>query len=323
MREQRLESERHVRHDRVARGRACGLLGIVRDQHERRRLRQHRARDVRVVGEHRRAEHEHQVVWLQGLGQRPDRRRQQALEVGMVLRKPDAPRAGGGRRPHGQPAPLGQRDGRVPATSGVDIGAGDQHRVRRTREPARKILQRGRVGGGPARGRPPGHLARRHLVGLGRPVVHRDGDEHRPERGELREVVCAGQRRRHVLRSRRLVAPLHERPRQHDRVGVGEQGLHGHHRAYLLTGRDHQRGLVLLRVEDRAHRIAHAGRGVQIDQRRPPRGLGIPVRHPHHDRLLEAEHVAEVVREPGQERKLGGAGVAEHGRQPVRAQQIV
>ena len=242
----------------------------------------------------------------------------------MVLREPDAPRAGGGRRPHGQPrtARPARRPHPTPppaSTSGPATSIGfDAPASRRARS-----LQRGRVGGGAARGRAPGDLARRHLVGLGRPVVHRDGDEHRPERGKLREVVCAGQRRRHVLRARRLVAPLHERPRQDDRIGVGEQGLHRHHRAHLLTGRDHERRLVLVRVEDRAHRVAHAGRGVQVDQRRPPRGLGIAVRHPHHDRLLEAEHVAKVVRETGQERKLGGAGVAEHGRQAVRTQQIV
>ena len=52
------------------------------------------------------------------------------------------------------------------------------------------------------------------------------------------------------------------------------------------------------------------------------RGLGEAVGHPDHDRLLQAEHVAEVGGEVGEHRQLGRARVAEHRRHPARAEQV-
>ncbi len=53
-----------------------------------------------------------------------------------------------------------------------------------------------------------------------------------------------------------------------------------------------------------------------------PGGLGVAVGHPDHDRLLQAEHVAEVGREVGEHRQLGRARVAEHRRHPVGAEEV-
>ena len=106
-----------------------------------------------------------------------------------------------------------------------------------------------------------------------------------------------GEGQRHVLGARRLVGPLDQRVRHPGRVAVGQVGLQGDLGARLLAGGDQQRRVVGLGVEDRPHRVADPGRGVEVDDGGPAGGLGEAVGHPDHDRLLEAEHVAEVRRE--------------------------
>ncbi len=87
------------------------------------------------------------------------------------------------------------------------------------------------------------------------------------------------------------------------------------------------------RAEDVPHALARAIHLAAL----PPRGpvfVSIPmddwraeidadaVRHPDRLALVQPEHVAEVVRELLQERELGRAGVAEHGRHPLPAQEV-
>jgi hypothetical protein len=81
-------------------------------------------------------------------------------------------------------------------------------------------------------------------------------------------------------------------------------------------------GVVRLRVEQGAHGVADARRGVQVDERRTPRRLRVTVGHPDHDRLVQAEHVPEVVGEVGEHRELGRTGIAEHRRHPALAQHL-
>ena len=131
-----------------------------------------------------------------------------------------------------------------------------------------------------------------------------------------------GERQRHVLGPRRLVGPLDQRVRHPGRVAVGQVGLQGDLRPRLLAGGDQQRRVVGLGVEDRPHRVADPGRGVQVDDGGLARGLGVAVGHPDHDRLLQAEHVAEVRGEVGEHRQLGRARVAEHRRHPVGAEEV-
>ncbi len=240
----------------------------------------------------------------------------------MALREAEAPTARCGSGENGELLALGERDGRVPGTAGVDVGPGDQHRVRRLLEPARE--RRDRLG---ARDRAPVGPALEHLgdlavVDLGIPVVHRDRDERRALGRQRRVVGGAGERERHVLGARGLEAPLHQRMRHPRGVAVGEVGLQRHQRAHLLAGGDHQRRVVGLGVEDRAHRVADAGRGVEVDQRRAAARLRVAVGHADDDRLLEAEDVGEVAGEVLEHRQLGRARVAEHGRHPVLAEEL-
>ena len=70
----------------------------------------------------------------------------------------------------------------------------------------------------------------------------------------------------------------------------------------------------LLRVVEHAHGVAEAGRDVQVDHRELAGRLRVAVRHRHDGRLLQAEHVAQLVlgRERVHQRQFGGAGIAEH-----------
>ena len=189
--------------------------------------------------------------------------------------KPRRPPPGAGVAHTGQALLLGERHRRVPAAARVDVRAGDQHRVARLLQQSR---ERPRSATGSGIARPvtarASALAAMILVGLRAPVVHRDRHERRAARRQRGVVDRARERVRHVLGARRLVRPLHVRLRSDDRVAVGEVGLHRDLRAHLLAGRDQQRRLVRLRVGDAAHRVAHAGGGVEVDVRRACRSPG-------------------------------------------------
>ena len=258
----------------------------------------------------------------EGLGDRPDRRGEHADEVGVVLREAQ-PRAAGGRaRPHRQALLLGQGHGVIPRPRGVDVRPGDQDRIASGGQPARERGQRlGIRGGAPADAasqRTGGAVG----IGLGVPVIHRDRDERRSPRRQRRVVDRPGQRAGDILGPRRLVAPLDIGLGPDDGVAVGQVGLDRDLGPDLLAGGDHQRRLVGLRVEDGADGVADPGGGVEVDMRGATAGLRVAVGHAHHDELLQAEHVGEVLREVGEHRQLGRAGVAEDRGHPVRPEQI-
>ena len=155
------------------------------------------------------------------------------------------------------------------------------------------------------------------------PIVERQRQEDRSggrlERGRDR----THERGRHVLRPRGLIRPLDPRPRQHRRLDVREVRLEQQHLARLLAGRDDQRRLVLERGAQVAHRVAEAGGGVEVHERRTALRLGEAVGHRDDRSLLEPEDVPEVRGKVRQERLLRRPEVAEDRRQPVRAKQVV
>ena len=256
------------------------------------------------------------------LGERADRGREHAPEVRVVLGEADPAAGGGGRRPHRQPRLLGQRDRRVPAAARVDVPAGDEDGVRGRHQPLRQRAHERGVGARAPVDRARGLVADGVVVDLRAPVVHRDRDEHRALRRQRGEVGRAREGVRDVLGPRRLVAPLDERVRHARGVAVGQQRLQRHQRARLLARGDHERGLVGLRGEDRAHRVADPGGGVEVDERGAAARLRVAVGHPDRRALMEAEHVAEVRGEVGEERQLGRAGVAEHRGHAASAQHL-
>ena len=210
----------------------------------------------------------------------------------------------------------------VPGAAGVDVGTGDQDRVDGGVEGGGERAHRLRVGRGAAVDLAVDRRLGVAGIDLDPPVVHRQRDEDGTARRQAGEVGAVGEGQRHVLGPRRLVRPLDQRVRHPRRVAVGQVRLQGHLRPCLLAGGDQQRRVVGLGVEDRSHRVADAGRGVEVDHGGLAGGLGEAVGHPDHDRLLQAEHVAEVRGVVGEHRQLGRAGVAEHRRHPVGAEEV-
>lgn len=126
------------------------------------------------------------------------------------------------------------------------------------------------------------------------------------------ELGGAGECGGHVRGARGLVRPFHGGLREERRLGVGEQGLHREHGTDLLAGGDHHGGAVGAGVEDGAHGVPGAGAGVQVHQGGGTGGEGEAVGHADHDRLLEAQYVPEVFREPLEHGQFGRSGIAEH-----------
>ena len=240
----------------------------------------------------------------------------------VVLGEAEPSATGRRRGPDRQREPLRELHRLVPRTGRVDVGAGDHRRPARRLQPARERVHRRGIRAGAAGHRARRRKARRGLVGLLLPVVHRDRDERGAARRQRREVDGAGERRRHVLRARGLEAPLHVGVRHAHGVAVGEVRLRRDVRAHLLAGGEQQRRLVGLGVEDRAHRVAQARRGVQVGVGHAARRLRVAVGHPHDHRLLQAEDVPEVLGEAREHRQLGRARVAEDGRHPPRAEEV-
>ena len=127
---------------------------------------------------------------------------------------------------------------------------------------------------------------------------------------------------RHVGGAHGLVRPLDVGLGHLHRIAVGEVRLHRDQRARLLARGDEQGRLVGMRVEERAHAVAHARSGVQVDVRHAAARLREAIGHSHRDRLLQPQYVAEVLGERSQHRQLGRAGVAEDGAHTALTQQL-
>ena len=259
---------------------------------------------------------------LQRLAERADRRREDSDELWVALGEPEPAAAGRGRRPYRQPLLLGQRDGVDPAAAGIDVGAGDHHRVTRRLERRGEPCECRGIGQRPTGDDPPGRIPGAVLIGLGVPVVHRDRHERGAPRRQRGVMDRSRDRTRDVLGARRFVAPLDVRPRCDGRVAVGQVRLDRDMGAHLLAGGDHERRLVRLGVEDAADGVPDARRRVQVDVGGMTAGLRESVRHPDDDEFLEAEHVGEVLGEVGEHRQLGRARVAEDRGHPVGTEQL-
>ena len=190
--EQRLQGQPDVGDDRVAHRRPRRLVGVAGDRDQLRALGQQRAGDVRVVGEDRAADDEDQVVALERLADRADRRRQDAAEVGVALGEAEA--AAAGRRRWPRPAGAGARRGRSPASQ-PPLASMSGPATRTGLAAASRRSARARTASGSATARPvtlrPIACAGVGLVDLGVPVVHR----HRDEDGALRRQRRRGGRR--------------------------------------------------------------------------------------------------------------------------------
>ena len=194
------------------------------------------------------------------------------------------------------------------ATSGVDraglgdLVAGDDRQLagRGADEQRRQPVDVGRHRAGGRRGTRGGTGA----CDLAVEVVHADGHEHRPARRGQRVAEGPAQDGAELVGRAHLVGPLADRAGQAHEV-ARQQRVVDQVALVLLPGGHDQRRAVGPGVGEAADRVAEPGRGVQVHERRTARGLRVPVGHADHGRLLEREHVVEVV---GRRRARRSAG---------------
>ena len=279
---------------------------------------QGRAVGVRVGHERAGADGEDPLV---GRQRRPDggrRRRQHPGEQRVGGRQRH--RAVEGRGVDGRAERLGQVGQGVDGAGGPDVAAGDDGQLPdgRLGQQLGQLVQ--------AAGRRPAHDGRRRrhrrvaLLVEGR---HRQAHEHGTAGRAGGVVEGAAHDRAQLPQRPHLVRPPADRPGQADQV-AGQERVGLDVAVVLLAGGDHERRAHGLGVGEVADGVAQPGRRVQVQERRPPGGLGVAVGHAHRGGLLEAQHVVEVVG-AGQgvhERQLGGAGVAEQVADAFGAQHV-
>ena len=64
-------------------------------------------------------------------------------------------------------------------------------------------------------------------------------------------------------------------------------------------------------IGERAHTVAGAGSGVEIDEARFTRRMGVSIGHVHRNALMQTEEMAEIRWKILQERQLVRSGIAE------------
>ncbi len=269
-----------------------------------------------VVGEYRGAQYEDEIRTLETRHDAGPIRRKEAGEQRVPLGKTVARRHG--TYPDRSSMQLSERDGLIPRIVSRHRGADHNHGSLRAAQ---------RIGGAREQHRIPGNRAAHQTAGHGHaraiPVV--DGNRHqRGAAGRLhRYVVGARHGRGNVRRARGFDAPFH--------VGLGQlrglfgkqKGLEGQYGARLLPRRNQQRRLILVRREDAAQRMADADGRMQIDEGGVVSCRSIAIGHGDHHRLLQSQHVAEIVRKIAKHRQFGGTGIAENRGQSELAQQRI
>jgi hypothetical protein len=320
-RQDRLQEQPAVAQQAVADGRLGRHIGIVGDLQEPGARRQVPAGHERVVAEHRRADHDHQVVAGELLAQWADPRRQEAGMQPVGFRKRCA--FGEGYGPYRCSEALGDGDALVPGLVARNVGAVDEDRPGAGVDAAGELGQALRVGAD-ARGDAAHAVAAGHVGGhLLVPVVERQREVDRAGRRLQGGGIGAHEGAGHVLRAGRLVAPFHPWPRHGDGVDVGQQRLEQQHLARLLAGGDDQRRLVLVGRQEAAHGVAQPGGGVDIHEHRLAQPLGEAVGDADDARLLQRQHEAEVIRKVLEECLLGRSRIADDGGEPKLAKQVV
>ncbi|MNE14081.1 hypothetical protein D3C80_1069400 [compost metagenome] len=217
---------------------------------------------------------------------------------------------------------LGQLHSQAIGGAAIDIRAQHQHRVARRCQAFAQVLQL-------CRRRQPGtaHLAPCQVLDtawrFARPVVIWNRHVHRPAWWQVGGVDRLAQGARHVLRGSGLVAPLDQWFGQLCGIDIGQHRFHPDHRAHLLAGGNHQRAVRVPGIGEGAHTIAGTGSRVQVDEGGLAACQCVAIGHADHGAFVQAEDVAEILREALEKRQLVGAGVAEDGGQAMLAKNVV
>ena len=258
-----------------------------------------------VKGEHRRADHDDEVVAAQRFRELTGRGVQKARELRMRFRKAASRRKRAD--PDGGAGLLGEPHHQLDGLRAIDGGADHKRRLLAGRERLCQAPDGVGIGAQFARDA----ACRDGLRRLG-PVVDRHRDESRPARRLHRHIIGTRDRSRHVFGARRFDCEFDIRPRKFGCAFGKQKRLQRQDRARLLACGDHERRLVAIGRENIAERVADAGGRMQIDEAGIAGRLRIAVGHADHGRFLQAQHVVDIVRPVAQERQFGRAGIAEH-----------
>ncbi len=294
------------------------LLGIVGDERDPRPGFREPARRVEKLAEHGCAHDQHGVEGRQPFAQLRPVARKHARIQGVVLRK-----AGTGSErllEDRRDEPLRQFDQGRPGRRIVRARTDDERRRLRLREKRCQGADRRLVDGRRAHDLPDGGRGLPVLVLGSLPVVPRD-DHERGTACRLRRVKRMLERARDVLGPNGLI--------DEDGIVAGETGepprekrLEREVPAVLLADHDDDRRAVDPRGRERPDRVPEPGRRVQHGQRGLPAPDRPARRETDHRPLVERQHEAEVVRQPGEEGNLRRAGVREHRRQATPAEDV-
>ena len=200
-----------------------------------------------------------------------------------------------------------------------DLVAGDDHRPLRPQDALCQRLQS-------ISGRPHPRIDPRAAAevdtGLGVEDIAGQRNEHRPGRRRGRDLGGAPDDARQILEPRHLDRPFHQRL-GHAHQRAIEQRLHQAMALLLLAGGEDHRRAGELRVVERSHRIAEAGRDMDVAGDQPSRGAAEAVGHRHHQALLHRHDVGQIrmVLERVHDRQFGGAGIAEQMRDALVLEQ--
>jgi hypothetical protein len=110
------------------------------------------------------------------------------------------------------------------------------------------------------------------------------------------------QRRRHVLRPRRLATPFHIRFRERYGVSGNQERFERQQGACLLSSGNDQRGVVMEGGDDAPQGMPNTDGRVQVDQGGMACRLRIAICHRHNGCLLQSEDIPEIMRPVLEER---------------------
>ena len=173
-------------------GRDRGGGGIVGDLEHRGRAVEYRGVALDMEGEHRRADHHDEVMIPQRVRKLSRRGVQKTCELRMTFGEGTARRERAD--PDGGLGLLRHLHHQIDGLGAIDAGADDEDRALALRQRGHQRLHRGRIGPEFA-----ADLARLDRLGGTGPVVDRHRNEGRPAGRLHRDVIGAGDRRRHVL----------------------------------------------------------------------------------------------------------------------------
>ncbi len=160
-------------------------------------------------------------------------------------------------------------------------------------------------------------------IAVGSEDVAGEREEYRPGRRRERSLGGAVNEPRQIGETMHFRRPLDQRARDGRKVRP-QDGFRGGEALLMLAGGDEDGRARLLRIIEHAHCVAETRRNVQIDDGELARRLGVAVRHGDDHRLLQAEHVAQLVlrREGIHERQFRGPGIAEHDLDALLLEQV-